>query len=248
MQAMKLDYERQCYRHSLMILRSTMQQLQASLGSMFKALNKACPPTASAGRAAGPGSTPAIPRLNTALIAPSAEINCEFKNEKPSESVGQGQPGPARSPADAAAEANLRLDYERQCYRHAEMILRDELALLQGSVREIVKAVNGGLPAANQPATSPQAINLPGNPSATRKGPAAKQSPANRQLLTAPKSAPDSAKPSPAARQAPRRQPAAVDAQRQSAQEFSPCVYDGETCLGRDPDARIRAMIYFNSR
>jgi hypothetical protein len=35
-----------------------------------------------------------------------------------------------------------KLDYERQCYRHAEMILRDRLLGLQASVGETIKAVN----------------------------------------------------------------------------------------------------------
>ena len=34
-----------------------------------------------------------------------------------------------------------KLDYERQCYRHAEMIVRSRLQLLQGSVDETIKAV-----------------------------------------------------------------------------------------------------------
>ena len=38
----------------------------------------------------------------------------------------------------------MTLDYERQCYQHAETILRDRLQQLQASVGETIKAVNKG--------------------------------------------------------------------------------------------------------
>jgi hypothetical protein len=34
----------------------------------------------------------------------------------------------------------MKLDYERQCYRHAETIVRRRLQLLQASVGEMLKA------------------------------------------------------------------------------------------------------------
>src|SRR5262249_42291727 len=37
---------------------------------------------------------------------------------------------------------NTKLDYERQCYRHAALIAYDRLERLQTSVRETVKAIN----------------------------------------------------------------------------------------------------------
>jgi hypothetical protein len=39
------------------------------------------------------------------------------------------------------ADERQKLDYERQYYRHAEMIVRSRLQLLQGSVDETIKAV-----------------------------------------------------------------------------------------------------------
>ncbi len=35
----------------------------------------------------------------------------------------------------------MKLDYERQCYRQAEMIVRNRLQRLQGAVDETIKVV-----------------------------------------------------------------------------------------------------------
>jgi len=43
--AMRLDYERQCYRHTQVILRNELQRLQASMGETIRAINKMCPAT-----------------------------------------------------------------------------------------------------------------------------------------------------------------------------------------------------------
>jgi hypothetical protein len=42
---------------------------------------------------------------------------------------------------DAKDEADYRAAAERQCYRHAEMIVRSRLQLLQRSVDRTIKAV-----------------------------------------------------------------------------------------------------------
>jgi hypothetical protein len=42
------------------------------------------------------------------------------------------------------ADDRQKLDYERQCYRHAEMIIRARLKRLQGEVEQIIEAVKGG--------------------------------------------------------------------------------------------------------
>jgi hypothetical protein len=57
------------------------------------------------------------------LLNPQAEPDCEFKT------------------SDPKADERQKLDYERQCYRHAEMIVRTRLQLLQASVNETIKAV-----------------------------------------------------------------------------------------------------------
>jgi hypothetical protein len=57
------------------------------------------------------------------LLRPQAEPECEFP------------------PADTNADDGQKLDYERQCYRHAEIIARDRLQLLQDAVDKTVEAV-----------------------------------------------------------------------------------------------------------
>jgi hypothetical protein len=44
----------------------------------------------------------------------------------------------------ADADDRQKLDYERQCYRHAEMIIRARLKRLQGDVEQIIEAVKSG--------------------------------------------------------------------------------------------------------
>ena len=63
-----------------------------------------------------------IPFPDPGLLRPQAAPECEFP---PSESVDDRQ----------------KLDYERQCYRHAEIIVRDRLQLLQNAVDKTVEAV-----------------------------------------------------------------------------------------------------------
>jgi hypothetical protein len=52
----------------------------------------------------------------------------------------KAQPGPSDPAGDPAGE-RARLDYERQCYRHAELIVRDRLERLQGAVGETINSV-----------------------------------------------------------------------------------------------------------
>jgi hypothetical protein len=74
-----------------------------------------------------PASTPArpmsaasIPIPARALMVSPLEPDCELK--------------------DPNADERQKLDYERQCYRHAEIIARDRLRLLQASVRRTARA------------------------------------------------------------------------------------------------------------
>jgi hypothetical protein len=70
------------------------------------------------GPSIGAGS---IPLPDQALLEPQPEPQCEFK----------AQPA---DPSDLNAQRVMKLDYERQCYRHAEIIVRNRLHLLQASV------------------------------------------------------------------------------------------------------------------
>jgi len=70
---------------------------------------------------------PNVPIPNEALLKPQPEPDCTF---------------PA---TDTAADERQKLDYERQCYRHAEMIARARLQLLQESVAKTPAAVKSGI-------------------------------------------------------------------------------------------------------
>ena len=65
-----------------------------------------------------------IPLPAALLLSPQAEPICEI--------------------TDTNADERQKLDYERQCYRHAEMIVRDRLQLLQKSVDATIDAVRRG--------------------------------------------------------------------------------------------------------
>jgi hypothetical protein len=210
----QLDYERQCHRDAGVILRDRLLQLQASVGATVKAINRGCTAAVSAGR---PGSTPSIPLPRRTLLAPPPEFNCTFKD---SSDAADGAPKP--TPAEAIAAVRMKLDYERQCYRQNEIILRNGLEQLQAAVGETIKAVTG---------------NDRSAASAANGKPAAKQQPAATQQAAA-------AAQQPLAMQ----QPAAKDKQtndRASRTQEAPCagLSPQGRCIGRDPDARVRSMI-----
>ena len=79
-----------------------------------------------------------IPVPGAALLKPQPEPACEYKA---TDRVATGTPD--TKAGDPAVDAALRtkLDYERQCYRHAEMILRQRLHALQASVRGTIGAL-----------------------------------------------------------------------------------------------------------
>jgi hypothetical protein len=58
------------------------------------------------------------------LLSPPSQPNCAFDSTR------------------TDADDRQKLDYERQCYRHAEMIIRDRLERLQGDVEQMIKAAN----------------------------------------------------------------------------------------------------------
>ena len=223
--SMRLDYERQCYRHTEAIFSTWLKRLQASMGETIKAVNKACPAT-TVSRSTSSGVKTALPLPEAALLSPLSEFSCEFKNDASNKSAGGPQSDASRGPSDINAEAILamKLDYERQCYRHATLIAFEALQRLQASVRETIKAVNSSSSRAlaKQP-TSPK-------PSPVAKPPSAKQ----------PSSA---AQPSLAARPAPRPKQQTSDAPIPEAAEQAPCAVFRDRCLGRDPDPRMRSMM-----
>jgi hypothetical protein len=75
------------------------------------------------GVAGGTGSRTPIPLPGRGLLQAQPEPQCAFESTEPK------------------TDERQKLDYERQCYRHAEMIARGRLDLLQGSVAKTIKAV-----------------------------------------------------------------------------------------------------------
>jgi hypothetical protein len=97
--------------------------------------------------------------LQPALLQPQPPPRCNPKGE-----AGQRkqQPAPAGGSAkatDTADAAALRkLDYEAQCYRHAEMIARNRLGRLQNSVQGMVKSGKVAPTAAPPPPPSTEGL------------------------------------------------------------------------------------------
>jgi hypothetical protein len=211
----QLDYERQCHRDAGVILRDRLLRLQASVGETIKAVNRACP---AAGSMARPGSPPSIPLPRRTLLTPPPELDCTFKD---SSDAADGAARP--TPAEAIAAVRMKLDYERQCYRHNEIILRNGLEQLQAAAGETIKAITG---------------NDRSAASAANGNPAAKQQPA------APKQQSATATQQPLAMQ----RPAAVEehtSDRASRTQEAPCAAFSSRgrCIGRDPDPRVRSMM-----
>ena len=210
----QLDYERQCHRDAGVILRDRLLKLQASVGETVKAINRACPAAVST---AQPGSKPSIPLPRRTLLTPPPDLDCTFKD-----SSDAADSAPSPTPAQAIAAVRMKLDYERQCYRHNEIILRNGLEQLQAAVGETIKAVTG---------------NDRSAASAAKGKPAAKEQPAAKQQSAA-------ATQQPLAMQ----QPAAMGEQtndRASRTQEAPCagLSSRGRCVGRDPDARVRSMM-----
>ncbi|HEY7300516.1 MAG TPA: hypothetical protein VH684_21680 [Xanthobacteraceae bacterium] len=84
-----------------------------------KPAKEAQPKTAAAAAATAKAAMP-VPAAE--LLAPPSQPNCAFDSTR------------------TDADDRQKLDYERQCYRHAEMIIRDRLERLQGDVEQMIKA------------------------------------------------------------------------------------------------------------
>jgi hypothetical protein len=67
----------------------------------------------------------AVPLPREELLSPMQEPDCQF-------------------PATETGDERQKLDYERQCYRQAEIIARTRLRLLQNSIEKTVKAIKSG--------------------------------------------------------------------------------------------------------
>jgi hypothetical protein len=95
-----------------------------------------------AGCGADFGESEARPRLplpKTALLTRQPAPNCEYRTASLDTSSKRADAQPAASDGDP--DVRTKLDYERQCYRHAELIARTRLKDLQDAVKDTVKAV-----------------------------------------------------------------------------------------------------------
>jgi hypothetical protein len=81
--------------------------------------------TPNAYSSASSGSRTLVPLPNKALLGRLPEPDCKFKT------------------SEADTDDRQKLDYERQCYRHAEIIARLRLLRLQGSVDKTIRALKG---------------------------------------------------------------------------------------------------------
>jgi hypothetical protein len=174
-----------------------------------------------------------------ALLNPPADIDCEFKDSSREDAGGAPQPSPARARGAAAqddAAVRMKLDYERQCYRHDEMILRDSLRLLQVSMGETIKAVNR----CERTAAKPQ--------SAAKRQPAAKRQAAAKRQLAAKRQAAAKRQSAAKRRSAAKRQQPDDRKLSVAEEQEAPCaaVVRGR-CIGRDPDPHVRFMLQHDS-
>ena len=82
-----------------------------------------------------------ISKERVALLKRQPPPNCEYRTARLDESAKRQTDGsPPSSDLSSDAAMRMKLDYERQCYRHAEMIARARLTSLQGAVQDKVKA------------------------------------------------------------------------------------------------------------
>jgi hypothetical protein len=112
-------------------------------------------PTHAAGSAAGPRSAKlAIPLPDQALLQPQGEPGCELQasqeeGDEPSVRSGGQPPAPPSQAnrkldqvaSNAALGLRMWLEYERDCFRRAEMQARDRLHRLQAAVGMTIKTV-----------------------------------------------------------------------------------------------------------
>jgi hypothetical protein len=215
---MRLDYERQCYRHTQMILHEGLRRLQASVRDTIKAINKACP---SKTRSTGAGAKMSIPLPDAALLSSPQEFACDFKNDGANTSASQPQ-----SDTNAELALNMKLDYERQCYRHATLIVYDAFQKLQSSTRETTKAISSSQALAKQ---TPESKTGARSSSVTRPSLASNPPPSSKQ------------QPKELTKQQKSNLPPPSDI------EQAPCAIFRDRCLGRDPDPRMRSMMNIES-
>jgi TPR repeat protein len=79
----------------------------------------------------------AVILTDSALLAPQPEPDCAFRTDDPN------------------ATERQQLDFERQCYRHAEMIVRNRLEMLQDAIKQRATVTPSRAPAAAASTSTP---------------------------------------------------------------------------------------------
>jgi hypothetical protein len=82
-----------------------------------------------------------ISQERTALLKRQPPPSCEYRTASLDKAAKRGNE-PMAATSDAPPDATIlqaRLDYERQCYRHAEMIARARLTSLQMALDRLLK-------------------------------------------------------------------------------------------------------------
>jgi Protein of unknown function (DUF3551) len=102
-----------------------------------------------------------IPLPDRALLAPPPDFNCEFTGAVSVDASAPRQATLTSAPTSPDA-ARMKADYERQCYRHVEIISRDRLRRLQASVGTTIKAVHSSeQPGSKTPLPAPALLAAP---------------------------------------------------------------------------------------
>jgi hypothetical protein len=79
-----------------------------------------------------------VPLPNQALLAPQRQPDCEAEM---ADAQRLASLAPLEPDANADLALRIKLEYERECYRQAEMRVRDRLQKLQASTTDTIKAV-----------------------------------------------------------------------------------------------------------
>jgi len=70
---------------------------------------------------------------------------CEYRTaglDEPGKRKSDGLPPSSEAGSNPDAAVRMKLDYERQCYQHAEMIARRRLTSLQAAVKDAARGVH----------------------------------------------------------------------------------------------------------
>src|SRR5262245_38190615 len=88
-----------------------------------------------------PPPPPVRPAATKIVVAPPARAAIPLPDEQ---LLVPPQEPACQHAAANGVDARAQLDYERQCYRHAEIIVRERLQALQAAIADTIRAVRRG--------------------------------------------------------------------------------------------------------